>query len=274
MNKRLGRLLGAGVVGIAVLSVLGPLVWVTRVATRTPEEYQSDPGGWGSSWTLQNLSDSWEVADLGDALITSASIVVPGAILATVLAALAGWGYAKHDFPGKTVAIGVTSAAMFLPIAALAMPLFEIGLSYGVVGERWFLSLVYGTIFAPWTTLFLRSYFQGVPDSITEAASLDGASAFRTFLSVGLPLSMPALATAFILNAFLQWSELLLALLLLPSGDDTTVSVAIAQFSTQFRTGGPLTAASLLIGSLPILALFLVGQRWIRSGMFTGGVKD
>lgn len=274
MNSRPPSLVRSAVVGVAVLTVLGPLVWVVRVATRLPAEYIGNPGAWGTSWTLQNFSDSWQVADLGAALATSASIVVPGAALSTLLAALAGWGFAKHRFPGRNVAVGVTSAAMFLPIAALAMPLFEIGLTYHVVGHRWFLSIVYGTIFAPWTTLFLRSYYQGLPESITEAASLDGASAWRTFSAVGLPLSLPALATAFILNAFLQWSELLLALLLLPSGDVTTVSVAIAQFSTQFRTGGPLTAASLLIGSLPILTLFVVGQRWIRSGMFTGAVKD
>ena len=169
--------------------------------------------------------------------------------------------------------MGVTSAAMFLPIAALVMPLFEIGMTYHAVGHRWFLSLVYGAIFAPWTSLFLCSYYQGLPNEITEAAALDGAGDLRTFLSIVVPLSLPALASAFVLNSFLQWSELLLALLLLPSGDDTTVSVAIAQFSTQFRTGGPLTAAALLIGSLPILLLFLLGQRWTGRDAH-GGVKD
>lgn len=274
MKGRLGQGVGLAAVALAVFLVLGPLVWVIRVSTKTTDDYLSAPSAWGTTYTFQNFVDAWTIGGLGQALFNSTAIVVPGAILATTLATLAGWGLAKFAFPAKRVISGFLIAAMFLPIAALVMPLFDLGLQYGVVGQRWWLSIVYGTIFAPWATLFMRSFFTNVPDEMSEAAAVDGAGPWRIFRSIAVPMALPAIATAFILNVFLQWSELLLALLLLPSGDLQTVSVAIAQFSTQFRTGGPLTAAGLLIGSLPIFLLFIVGQRWLRAGALSGAVKD
>lgn len=273
MRSRLSTSLSWLGVVVAMLTVLGPLLWVLRVSTRTTSEYLSGPSSWGISWTLTNYVDAWTVGGLGHALINSTIVVIPGALVATLLATLAGWGLAKFVFPGRGVITAILLAAMFLPIAALVMPIFELGLDYGVVGNRWFLSVVYGAIFAPWATLFLRSYFINVPGEVLEAAEIDGAGPGRTFTSIAMPLALPAITTAFILNAFLQWNELLLALILLPSSDLTTVTIAIAQFSTQFRTGGPLTAAGLFIASLPIFILFLIGQRWLRAGALAGSVK-
>ncbi len=261
-------------VAVAVLAVLGPLLWVIRVALKPAEAYLSDPAGLGGGVTLANFADAWNIGGLGAAVVNSLIVVIPGALLATGLATLAGWGLARYLFPGRGVLAAILVAAMFLPLAALVMPLFELGLDYDLVGRQWWLAVVYGTVFAPWATLFLRSILAELPGEIMEAASVDGAGPLTTFWSVALPMAKPALATAFILNVFLQWSELIVALLLLPAGDQQMVTVAIAQFSTQFRTGGPLTAAGLLIGAVPILAVFAVGQRWLRAGALSGAVKD
>jgi multiple sugar transport system permease protein len=195
-------------------------------------------------------------------------------LIATALAATAGWGIAGYRFPGRGLLTGVMVAAMFLPLAALVMPLFDQGVRLHVVGHRWWLSLVYGTVFAPWGTLFLRSVFLSVPSDIREAATIDGAGSLKVFTSIVIPISNHALATTFVINVFLQWSELILALLLLPGADTTMVSVAIAQFSTQFRTGGPLTAAGLVIGAAPIVVLFVLAQRWLRAGAMAGALKE
>jgi len=262
------------VVALAVVAVIGPLLWVVRVALRPQAAYLTDPAGIGGGFTVRNLADAWSIGGLGSALGNSAMVVVPGALLATILAATAGWGIAGYRFRGRAVLTGVMVAAMFLPLAALVMPLFDQGIRLHVVGKRWWLAVVYGTVFAPWGTLFLRSVFLSVPPDVREAAAIDGAGSFRTFWSIVLPVSKHALATTFVINVFLQWSELILALLLLPGSHTTMVSVAIAQFSTQFRTGGPLTAAGLVIGAAPIVVLFVVAQRWLRTGAMAGAVKE
>jgi ABC-type glycerol-3-phosphate transport system permease component len=262
------------VVALAMLAVIGPLIWVIRVAVRPQAAFLTDPAGIGGGVTFRNLADAWSIGGLGDALRSSALVVVPGALIATALAATAGWGIAGYRFPGRGLLTGVMVAAMFLPLAALVMPLFDQGVRLHVVGHRWWLSLVYGTVFAPWGTLFLRSVFLSVPSDIREAATIDGAGSLKVFTSIVIPISNHALATTFVINVFLQWSELILALLLLPGADTTMVSVAIAQFSTQFRTGGPLTAAGLVIGAAPIVVLFVLAQRWLRAGAMAGALKE
>src|SRR5690606_37124424 len=112
------------------------------------------------------------------------------------------------------------------------------------------LGVVYGVLLSASATMFMRSYFLQLPREVFEARDVDGAGPVRQFILIALPMAKPALGTAFILTFFLQWRELLLALLLMPSGDTPTVAVASAQFSTQFRTGGPQTAAAMILGIL------------------------
>src|SRR5688572_8073860 len=122
------RVVARIVVGFAVFAVIGPLLWVLRVAVRPQAAFLTNPAGMGGGFTLGNLADAWSIGGLGDALVNSAIVVVPGAALATVLAATAGWGIAGHRFPGRGGLTGVMVAAMFLPLAALVMPLFDQGI--------------------------------------------------------------------------------------------------------------------------------------------------
>jgi ABC-type glycerol-3-phosphate transport system permease component len=119
----------------------------------------------------------------------------------------------------------------------------------------------------------MASYFRGLPDELIESARIDGARIDQVFVRVAVPLARPAVVTVLLINVFVQWSELVLALVLLPDADKQTATVAIATFSTQFRTGGPLTAAGIIIVSAPIFVLFLLGQRSLRTGLLAGGLK-
>lgn len=265
--------IAATVMALAALSVAVPLLWVIRVALKPPEDHIGNPASLGGGWTLQNFGDAWGTGGLGEALSNSVRIVPLGALVATLLATLAAYALAKLRFPGKRLVWACVLATMTLPLAALVIPLFDEGLRIGYVDSRLGLSLVYGAIFAPWATIFLHSYFRGLPDELLESAQLDGASVMRSFVAIAVPLAAPAIGTVFILNVFLQWSELILALVMLPGEGKQTVTVAIANFSSQFRTGGPLTAAGMILAALPIIVVFLVGQRWLRADVFSGAVK-
>ena len=265
---------GYVLVAIALVVVLGPILWVLRVALRPTSEFVGAPSEIGGSWTLQNFVVAWTSGGMGLAIVHSAIAVAIGATLATALASLTGYALARHRFAGRRVVTTLTTVAMFLPAAALVIPLFGLMQAFGMLDSLGWLGVIYGIIFSAWATVFMRSYFTQLPDEVFEAGQVDGAGSLRQFLSIALPMARPALATAFILGFFLQWSELLLALLLLPTGDAPTVSMAIAQFSSQFRTGGPLTAAAMIIGTAPVLVLFVVGQRWLQAGALSGAVKD
>lgn len=266
--------LGNIIVAIALIVVLGPIIWVIRVALKPADEFIGAPAEFGGSWTLENLVTVWNTGGMAAAILHSTITVAVGATLAVTLAACTGFALARYNFGGKTAVILVTTGAMFLPAAALVIPMFELLQVLGMLDSLLWLGVVYGVMFSAWATIFMRSFFSQLPDEVFEAGEMDGANAIQQFFQIALPMAKPAIATAFVLTCFLQWSELLLALLLLPSGDTPTVAVAIAQFSSQFRTGGPLTAAAMLVGTAPVLLLFVVGQRWLQAGAISGAVKD
>lgn len=261
------------VMGAGILAVLFPMLWVVRVALKTEQGFISEPAGIGGDFTLDNFAAAWNAVDLGGAIRDSLSITLPGAALATALGILAGYGFAKLAVPGRRLLIGLAVGGLTIPIAALVIPAFDQALAFGYVDTQWGLILVYGAFFASWSSLFFFSYFRDLPDDLIEAASLDGASAVQTFRRIALPLAGPAIAVGFVLNVFLQWSEVLLGLIMLPGGEIRTAMTAIASFSTQFRVGGPLTAAATIIVALPIFVLFLVAQRWLKAEIFGGSIK-
>ena len=257
----------------AVLAVLFPLLWVLRVAVKTEAGFITDPASLGGGFTLDNFGSAWHAVDLGGAIGDSLSITLPGAALATSVGVLAGYGLAKLRVPARRVLLVLAVGGLTIPIAALVIPQFDQALQLGYLDTRLGLIVVYGSFFASWSSLFFFSTFRDLPDELLEAASLDGASAITTFRSIALPLAAPAVAVGFVLNVFLQWSEILLGLIMLPGGDVTTAMTAIATFSTQFRTGGPLTAAATVIVALPIFMLFVVAQRWLKTEIFGGSIK-
>ncbi|MBX3099360.1 MAG: carbohydrate ABC transporter permease [Salinibacterium sp.] len=274
MDSKWSRILSGGIVLLALAVVVGPLLWVVRVSLRPVDEFILAPTSLGGTWTFENIIEAVTVGEMGFAILNSLIVISVGAPLAVLLGSMSGFALARFKFLGRGIAAGLISTAIFLPVAAIVIPLFNLALSLRMVNSLIWLAVIYGIIFSSWVALFLRSYFLQLPTEVFEAAQVDGAGSIRTFVSVALPMAKPALATAFVLSCFIQWSELLIALLLLPNGDTPTVALGIAQFSTQYRSGGPQTAAAMIVGVLPILLIFLVGQRWLRVGSLAGSVKD
>jgi ABC-type glycerol-3-phosphate transport system permease component len=265
---------GARIVMVAaVVVVLFPVLWVLRVATKTEQGFIADPASLGGGFTLDNFGAAWAAVDLGGAILDSLSITLPGAALATLVGVLGGYAFAKLPLPLRPLLLALAVGGLTIPIAALVIPEFDQALALGYVDSRLGLILVYGAFYASWSSLFFYAYFRDLPDDLLEAASIDGAGAVTAFRSLALPLALPAIAVGFVLNVFLQWSELLLGLIMLPGGDLTTAMTAIATFSTQFRTGGPLTAAATVIVAIPIFLLFVIAQRWLKTEIFGGSIK-
>lgn len=262
-----------GVIVLLGLAVVLPLLWVLRISLRPPEEYIGDPSGIFGGFTFDNYTDAWSSGDLGGAILNSLAVVPLGAVGATIVATMAGFALAKLDFIGKRVVWVAVVLTLTMPLAAIALPLFDVGLQLGFLNSRLGLSLILAAVFAPWGTLFMYAYFRNLPNELLESAQVDGARQLRAFLTIAVPLALPAVATTFFLNVFLQWSELLLSLVMLPDSAKQTLTVTVAQFTSQFRTTGPEQAAGMVIAAAPIILLFLVAQRWVRSETFTSGVE-
>lgn len=260
------------VVVLAVLGVLLPLAWVVRMALRPVDAYLASPGGLGGGLTLVNFSDAWS-AGLGDGLVSSLLVVPLASVIATALAALGGYVLAKEDVPFAPLFVAVLAFTLVVPLSSLAVPVFDQALQFGYLDSRLGLALTYGALFSGWGTLFMRAYYGGLPDELVDAARVDGASLWQTFVRIAVPLGGPAIASVFVIDLFIGWGELIIALIDLPSPEKQTSAAVLAQFSTQYRSGGPLTAAGMLIVVAPIFAAFVVSQRWLRTEVFGGAVK-
>jgi ABC-type glycerol-3-phosphate transport system permease component len=268
-----GGLLRLGLVACAVSAVILPLLWTIRIALKPLGAYTRHPSGIGGGFTFANFSSAWTAGLLGEGFKNSFLIVPAGALLATVVATLAGFALNKLEVPARKLVAIVVILGIGVPIPAVALPLFDQNLRLGIVDWRLGLVFVYGAIFASWGTLFMSAYFGNVPGSLIESARLDGATTFGVFRRIAVPLAAPAVVSVFVINFFIMWAELLLALVLLPSEGKKTVEIALAAFSTQYETGGPTAAAAALMAAGPVFLLFAASQRYLAKGLLTGAVK-
>jgi ABC-type sugar transport system permease subunit len=258
---------------LAVISVVVPLLWTVRMAFRPVPEWLGNQASVGGGWTLANFSDVWTGAHLNHGLINSAIIVPLGAALATVLSSLAGFALAKLQLPLRRGFIIGLALAVFIPLPAIAIPVFNEALKLGYVDIQPGVSVVYAALFASWGALFMYAYFRDLHDDLIDSARIDGASSLQIFVRVAVPLAWPAIVAVFVIDMLIQWNELIIALVLLPDAGKQTATVSIASLSTQYSAYGPYIAAGVLITALPIMLIYAFGQRYMRANVLGGAVK-
>jgi ABC-type glycerol-3-phosphate transport system permease component len=134
--------------------------------------------------------------------------------------------------------------------------------------------LIYIGIMLPFTIYLLRNFFVSFPTSLIDAALVDGCTYFRAVLRIVLPLSAPALATVVVINAVFAWNELLIALVFLQDEELRTLMIGVSLFRSRLTLDVPALMAGLTIATIPIVVLYLAGQRYLIEGLLSGAVKD
>lgn len=272
-GDRGARVVRAALLALAMLAAIVPLIYVVRIGLQPPDDFTADPLGTKSGFTLSNFGRAWGDGGVGHSFINSVSIVPIGALLATAIGTCAGFALSKLPVPGGKAVFAGIAIAIAIPLPAIALPLFSEASSLGIANQRLGLSLIYGGIFSAWATIFMRGYFQDFPETLLEAARIDGCSYVRVFAFIVLPLAVPAIAAVFVVNLFIQWGELLLALIMLPNPSQHTVSVTVGSLATDLVGAGPVTAAAAVLAALPVIAVFLASQGFLQTGMRSGAVK-
>ncbi|CAB4923210.1 unannotated protein [freshwater metagenome] len=196
------------------------------------------------------------------------------AVLLTItMAATAAWGFAHWKWKGRDFVLGVLISLMVVPPVVLLIPLFTLGAKLGWISTFRMLILVYIGLMLPFSIYLLTNFFKAIPVSLTEAAEIDGATDFRTFRSIVLPLSGPPLITLTVVNLLWVWNELLLALVFLQSDDKKTLMVGITGFQSRYSLSIPTIMAGMTIATIPLLVTYLFGQRYFITGLTAGSVK-
>ncbi|MFT4156856.1 MAG: carbohydrate ABC transporter permease [Microbacterium sp.] len=263
-------------VSLAVTSLLWALPFFLMFGTsvKTNADINQHPA-WELpiEWAWENYAKAFEVGNLGVTGMNSLLIGVVKVPLGLLLAAACAFALSRLRFRFNKVALMLIAIGSMVPIQIGLGPLFNTMLTLNMLDSIWGLLLPYLAFGIPYQVFVLYGFFRAIPDELEESARIDGASTFRIFWQVVLPLAKPALAALFILDFVATWNEYAMATTLLRSQGNWTVPLAVQSFSTQWGTEyGPLNAF-IIMSAVPVLIVYLIFQRYFVSGALAGAVK-
>ena len=176
-------------------------------------------------------------------------------------------------FRGQNLLLSVNIALLIVPPIVLLIPLFAQYADLGLIGTYRGVIIIYAGLTAPFSVYLLTSFFRTIPAELLESAMADGASHFRVLWQIIAPLSAPALVTLIVVNSLWVWNELLIALVFLPEDRLKTLMVGITVFQGRYSLDVPVLMAGMLLASVPMLILYLIGQRFFIRGLTAGAIK-
>jgi multiple sugar transport system permease protein len=270
---RIGRLLGIAVLVVAAMVALGPLLWTVTTSLRTPAEAFSNPPQWFPLHPdFSNYSAVFDRIPIGRFFVNS--VVVTGLIVVgqTITCTLSGYAFAMVSFPGRSVIFGIFLATMMVPLQTIIIPVFVIVRYLGLSDSP--LSLVVSALGSAFGTFLMRQYFMQMPRELGEAARIDGAGHFQTFLMIYAKMAGPAIATLAILNFSGFWAEFYRPLIFLQSQDSFTLPLGLVGLQGNLGTGSiSVVLAGVVLAILPSVVLFVFAQRYFIAGITAGASR-
>ena len=263
---------GIGIL-VVLLYALIPVVWITSLSLKKPE--QIGDGKFFSGFSFENYEVIFSDDQFIAALINSIGIAAIATFISIVLAAMAAYATSRLDFPGKALILsGALAVAMFPPISIVGS-LFDMWRSLGLYDTWPGLIIPYMTFTLPLAIYTLSAFFREIPWELEQAAQVDGATPFQAFRKIIVPLAAPGVFTAAILVFIFAWNDFIFANTLTSTDAARTVPAALAFFTgaSQFEQPiGAICAASVVV-TVPIIIMVLIFQRRIVAGLTAGAVK-
>lgn len=266
------------VMAVFTLYFLVPIWWLFIASTKDRSDLLTTPALWFADWNFfENVRD---LVSYGDGvylrwLVNSLGYAGLGALLATIIAGMCGYGLAKYRFRGREAFFNIVLGGVLVPATALALPLFLLFSQVNLTNTYW--AVLLPSIVSPFGVYLSRIYAaSSVPDELIEAARIDGAGEVRAFFTVSSRLMMPALVTVFLFQFVSIWNNFFLPLVMLRSEELFPVTFGLYSWNTQLNQI-PELRTYVLVGSflsiVPLIIAFLLLQRFWRNGLGTGSVK-
>ena len=259
-----------------------PLVWLVVASTKSNSDLFSTFGLWFAHFNLVgNLRDVFTFQ--GGIYISwmrnTIFYAVASGVGAAGLATAAGYAFAKLYFPGGNALFAIVLGAIMVPLTALAIPTYLLFSKVGLTNTPW--AIILPSLVSPFGVYLMRVYAEGaVPDSLLEAARVDGASEARIFFSVALRLLAPGFVTVLLFSLVATWNNYFLPLIMLNSPEYFPLTVGLAQWQSTSAAGSgsqalfSMVITGSLVSIIPLVVAFLFLQRYWQSGLATGGVKQ
>ena len=254
------------------LVTLFPLFWMVSASFMTTGEATTyPPHVVPHAATLDQYRELFVRLNLGQAFLSSAIIAITVTLFSVLLCSMAGYAFAKLRFGGRDRIFGWLLIALVIPPQVGMLPLFLLMKQLHLVNTYW------GAIIPSLATVFgiflIRQFMMSVPQELLEAARIDGASEWKIYWSVVLPLARPILATLATFQFMSSWNDFMWPLIILSDQDHYTLPVAVANLVGEHAQDVELMMAGSVITVLPVLALFIALQRYYIAGLMAGSVK-
>ena len=276
MTRRfiLGTLAHRLAILVYVVFALFPLYWLLKVSV-TPNDllYSEGVRMWPSRTSFEHYGFVLEHSDFPKFFMNSVIVSGSTAFIVTILASLAGYALSRFQFRGKYWIVVLMLLTQMFPLVMLVAPIFKMLSPLGLTNSLTGLIIVYVAFNVPFATFLMQSFFDGIPKDLEEAAMIDGATRFRAFRQIILPLTLPGIAATlgFVFTA--AWSELLFALMLISGADASTFPVGLLSFVSKFSVDFGQMMAAGVMALVPACLFFLLIQRYLVQGLTAGAVK-
>lgn len=267
---------------IAILLILLALFWLTPtigllITSFRPAAENASSGWWTAitdfrQLTLEPYRNLLDDGSLVRALLNTALITIPTSFLVVALGALAAYAFAWIDFRGREPLFLLVVALLVVPLQMALLPVARLFGALGIFGSIWaavFFHIAFGL---PFAIFLLRNFFIGLPHELLEAARIDGASEFRIFTRIVIPLGMPAIASLLIFQFLWTWNDLLVGLVF-TSGESAPITVFIRDQLRQFGSNLDVIAPAAFMSMVVPLVVFFAFQRYFVQGLLAGSVK-
>lgn len=266
------RWLYAVLLGGAVL-MIGPFVWMVVSSLKPEAEVMAiPPTWWPEQITTSNYAQLFSRLDFPTYFLNSSLVAIAVTLGNVIFGSMLGYALAKLEFPGKRTVFSLVLLTLMVPGVVTFVPLFVLTTNIGLTNTLPGMFLPF--LVSPFGVFLMRQYIQTLPDELIAAARVDGAGELRIFFSVILPLCGPALATLAILTFLASWNNFLWPLVVAQTEDKYTLPVALALYSVgQNSTQYGLLLAGAVVVVVPVVAVFLVLQRYFVQGIAMTGIK-
>jgi multiple sugar transport system permease protein len=251
---------------------LVPFAWALITSLRPDPEITSHPvRPWSNHWTLDAYTNAWKANPIGWWYLNSFLISTLAVIFTVVVCSMIAFAFAHLEFRGRNVVMALILAGIMLPTEALVLPQFMEFRAFHLLGTYW--ALVLPAVAAPVAVFVFHAFFRQIPESLVEAARLDGAGWWRIYRQICMPLCRPAVSAVAILTFITTWNAFLWPLLVLTQTKSQTIPVGLSGLIGGSAIQYAETMASSILGILPLFAVFLVLQRRIVQGVAHTGIK-
>lgn len=261
------------ILGIGALIMVLPFIWMftTSLSRRANQSMPRIPSFWPADPSLFNYTIAAGNLPIWRYYLNSLLVVGVTTFGYLLFSAIAGYAFAKGRFPGRSVFFILFLSTLFIPFETRMIPLYHLMADLGLTNTYWALILPF--LAGGFGTFLMRQTISTIPDELVEAARIDGASEFRIFIQIVLPLCRPTLATLAILNVIWRWNDVLWPLLVTSDRDLYTVTqgLALAGRASGIHVGVALATAVMAI--VPVIVAYLFLQRYIIRSVVSTGIR-